>query len=107
MEIDTKVFTRRVQRKIFRGSDSQGARRKDDPSDKDDRTNKDDRSDADRKRKPITKLKNLDKELRFITDGYFDFDEMSWKDRFDGRVLNSTDWYENDSYYLRKGLNIF
>ena len=98
-EVDTDVFIWRLQRKIFDSADSQEARTKNVPSDKHSS------ADADLKPKSLTKLKNLDKELRFITGGYFDFDEMIWKDRSDGRVLNSSDWYENVSYYLRKGLN--
>ena len=53
--------------------------------------------------KTLTKLKNLSRELRFITDGYFDFDEMIWRDRSDGRVLNSSEWYQDNSYHLRQG----
>ena len=97
-EVDTDVFIWRLQRKIFDSADSQEARTKNVPSDKHSS------ADDDLKPKSLTKLKNLDKELRFITGGYFDFDEMIWKDRSDGRVLNSSDWYENVSYYLRKGL---
>ena len=56
--------------------------------------------------KTLVKLKNLNKEIRFITEGYFDFDEMIWKDQIDGRALIPTEWYQNDSFYLRTGLKI-
>ena len=67
----------------------------------DDRTDFMDRKDSQSKPKKLVKLKNLDKELRFITEGYFDFDEMIWKDRIDGRALGQDEWYQSDSFYLR------
>ena len=56
--------------------------------------------------KTLVKLKNLNKEIRFITEGYFDFDEMIWKDQIDGRTLTTSEWYQNDSFYLREGLKL-
>ena len=56
--------------------------------------------------KTLVKLQNLNEEIRFITGGYFDFDEMIWKDQIDGRALTPSEWYQNDSFYLRKGLKI-
>ena len=47
------------------------------------------------------KLKDLSKDLLFITDGYFDFNEMIWKDRSDGRDIKPSQWYQNDLFYLR------
>ena len=48
------------------------------------------------------KLKDLSKDLLFITDGYFDFNEMIWKDRSDGRAIKPSQWYQNDLFYLRQ-----
>ena len=53
--------------------------------------------------KTLVKLKNLNKEIRFITEGYFDFDEMIWKDQIDGRALIPTEWYQNDSFLSQNG----
>ena len=51
----------------------------------------------------LIKFKNLSKEIQFITAGYFDFNSMIWKDEIDGRNLNSTEWYKENSHYLREG----
>ena len=51
--------------------------------------------------KKTVQLKNLDKELVFITEGYFDFDEMIWKDY--GRPIKSSQWYKNETYYVKFG----
>ena len=82
-EVDSQVFIWQLKRKSTARKDH----------------NDDDNS----KSKRSIKLKNLNKELRFITDGYFDFDEMIWKDQIDGRALKQGQWYQNDSFYLRKG----
>ena len=57
----------------------------------------------DSSKKSLIKLKNLSKELRFITEGYFDFDEMIWIDQSDGRALNANDWYQDSSHHMRQG----
>ena len=57
----------------------------------------------DSSKKSLIKLKNLSKELRFITEGYFDFKEMIWKDQSDGRALNANDWYQDSSHHMRQG----
>ena len=51
--------------------------------------------------KKLIELKHLSKNIRFITNGFFDFDEMIWKDRSDGRAIQSSEWYQNDAFYLR------
>ena len=51
--------------------------------------------------KKMIELKHLSKNIRFITNGFFDFDEMIWKDRSDGRAIQSSEWYQNDAFYLR------
>ena len=90
-EVDSEIFTWRLKGKgtpkkvrISGGTDEN-------PMDPADST----------KSKTLVKLKNLNKELRFITEGYFDFDEMIWKDQIDGRTLTTSEWYQNDSFYLR------
>ena len=99
MEIDPDVFIWRLQRK---------------PSDDavihedlniNDLTDIDGRFDieTDSRKKSLIKLKNLSKELRFITEGYFDFEEMIWKDQSDGRALNANDWYQDSSLHMRQG----
>ena len=54
----------------------------------------------------MIKFKNLSKEVQFITAGYFDFNSMIWKDRIDGRTLNSSQWYQEKSHYLRKSYSL-
>ena len=85
-EVDSQVFIWQLKRKSTARKDH----------------NDDDNS----KSKRSIKLKNLNKELRFITEGYFDFDEMIWKDQIDGRALTQGQWYQNDSFYLRKGFKL-
>ena len=53
----------------------------------------------------MIKFRNLSKEVQFITAGYFDFNSMIWKDRIDDRALNSTEWYQEKSHYLRQSYN--
>ena len=48
------------------------------------------------------KLKDLSKDLLFITDGSFDFNEMIWKDHSDGSSIKPSQWYQNDLFYLRQ-----
>lgn len=91
-EVDSQVFIWQLKRKSTHPEDD----RDDDSMDPEDNS----------KSKQSIKLKNLNKELRFITEGYFDFDEMIWKDQIDGRALTQGQWYQNDAFYLRKGLNI-
>ena len=112
-EIDSNVFAWRLRKnmpfefpesEILDGVETlQEYRRGDSSEDRtyDDRTDFMDRKDSQSKTKKLVKLKNLDKELRFITEGYFDFDEMIWKDRIDGRALGQDEWYQSDSFYLR------
>ena len=98
-EVDSKVFIWQLKR--------ESTARKDHRDDDQDRTNVDPMDPEDNsKSKRSIKLKNLNKELRFITDGYFDFDEMIWKDQIDGRALTQGQWYQNDSFYLRKGFKL-
>ena len=107
-EVDPKVFIWRIKRK---GTPrdvriSGGVQFWEDGRD-DDRTD-DNSLDPEKTSRPKTlvKLKNLNKELRFITEGYFDFNEMIWKDQIDGRTLTTSEWYQNDSFYLREGLKL-
>ena len=98
-EVDSKVFIWQLK--------GESTARKDHRDDDHDRTNVDPMDPEDNsKSKRSIKLKNLNKELRFITDGYFDFDEMIWKDQIDGRALKQGQWYQNDSFYLRKGFKL-
>ena len=98
-EVDSQVFIWQLKRKSTPPED--------DRDDDHDRTNDDPMDPEDNsKSKRSIKLKNLNKELRFITEGYFDFDEMIWKDQIDGRALTQGQWYQNDSFYLRKGFKL-
>ena len=82
-EIDPDVFIWRLQRKPADGVGME--------------------ADIDSSQKSFIKLKNLSKELRFITEGYFDFEEMIWKDQSDSRALNANDWYQDSSHHMRQG----
>ena len=97
-EVDSQVFIWQLKRKesTTRKDHRDHDRTNDDPIDPEDNS----------KSKRSIKLKNLNKELRFITDGYFDFDEMIWKDQIDGRALKQGQWYQNDSFYLRKDFKL-
>ena len=107
-EVDSEVFTWRSKRKRTPREVriSGGVQFWEDGRD-DDRTD-DNSMDPEETSRPkkLVKLKNLDEEIRFITEGYFDFDEMIWKDQIDGRALTPSEWYQNDSFYLRKDLKI-
>ena len=46
----------------------------------------------------IVKLKNLDKNIRFIIDGYYDFEKNIWMDN--KRTIRDDDWFQSKSYYL-------
>lgn len=107
-EVDPKIFIWRLKTKgtprkvrISGGAQSWEDRRHHDGTDE----NHMDPADT-TKSKTLVKLKNLNKELRFITEGYFDFNEMIWKDQIDGRTLTTSEWYQNDSFYLRGGLKL-
>ena len=92
-EIDLNVFSRQFQRKNSKSLETFVPR---DERSKNFATDKDE---------TLIKFKNLSKEIQFITAGYFDFNSMTWKDEIDGRTLNSTEWYQENSHYLRKGYN--
>ena len=99
IEVNSEVFIWQLKGKrtpLEDNRDDDHGRSNDDPLHSEDNS----------KSKRLIKLKNLNKELRFITEGYFDFDEMIWKDQIDGRDLTQGQWYQNDSFYLRKGFNI-
>ena len=46
----------------------------------------------------IVKLKNLDKNIRFIIDGYYDFEKKIWMDN--KRIIRDDEWFQSKSYYL-------
>ena len=99
-EVDSEIFTWRLKRK------SGGAQSWEDGSHHDG-TDENPMDPADTKKsKTLVKLKNLNKELLFLTEGYFDFNEMIWKDQIDGRTLTTSEWYQDDSFYLREGLKL-
>ena len=101
-EVDPDLFNWELKKKkdsdAFKGFVAGG---KNDPTDNNGRFGLEAENDS--RTKTLTKLRNLGKELLFITDGYFDFDEMIWRDRSDGRALNSSEWYQDNSYHLRQG----
>ena len=90
-EIDLNVFSRQFKRKNSEAFETFVAR---DERSKNFTTNKNE---------TLIKYKNLSKEIEFITAGYFDFNSMIWKDEIDGRNLKSTEWYKENSHYLREG----
>ena len=53
------------------------------------------------KSKKTVQIKNLDKDLVFITEGYFDFNEMIWRDH--DRPIHSSQWYKNETYHVKFG----
>ena len=46
----------------------------------------------------IVKLKSLDKNIRFIIDGYYDFEKNIWMDN--KRTIRDEDWFQSKSFYL-------
>ena len=46
----------------------------------------------------FVKLKNLDKNIRFIIDGYYDFEKNIWMDN--NRIIREGDWFQSKKYYL-------
>ena len=46
----------------------------------------------------FVKLKNLDKDIRFIIDGYYDFENKIWMDN--KRIIRNDDWFQSKLYYL-------
>ena len=46
----------------------------------------------------IVKLKNLDKNIRFIIDGCYDFEKKIWMDN--KRIIRDDEWFQSKSYYL-------
>ena len=46
----------------------------------------------------FVKLKNLDKNIRFIIDGYYDFEKKIWMDN--KRSIREGDWFQSKKYYL-------
>ena len=89
--VDPDVFSRRFKHKNPTAE-----------PDNNDRLNKDAKNDS--STKTFIKLRNLSKQLRFITEVYFDFNTMMWRDRFEGRALNTSHWYQDNSYHVRHGL---
>ena len=103
-EVDPDLFNWELKKKdsdVMKNLVARENRGKNDPTDNEGRFGLEAENDS--RTKTLTKLENLSRELRFITDGYFDFDDMIWRDRSDGRVLNSSEWYQDNSYHLRQG----
>ena len=46
----------------------------------------------------FVKLKNLDKNIRFIIDGYYDFEKNIWMEN--KRIIREDDWFQSKKYYL-------
>ena len=89
-EIDLNVFSRQFKRKNSEAVETFVAREECSEN-----------FSSDSSTKTLIQYKNLSKDIQFITAGYFDFNSMTWKDEIDDQILNSTEWYQENSHYLR------
>ena len=102
-EIDPDIFARKFKQKKYEAFENNVAN---EGPNKTCSTNIDEWVDSEvQSDSRMIKFKNLNREIQFITAGYFDFNSMIWKDEIDGRTLNSTQWYQEQSHYLRKSYN--